>query len=81
MDQLVSSAQQDVAEMAANLTTKVTAMVQDIESTIAAADFTPDDYDPPRYQYAGNTSSETEAQSSRSQVSSGVQQQLFLPLR
>lgn len=65
---VVDSAQLQVAHMAANLTEAVSAMVNDIQLNIAAADFTPDDYNPPRYEYAGNASMESHTQTRRSQV-------------
>ena len=64
----VTAAEVQMAELSANITEKVTTMIQSIELAIENADFTPNDYNPPRYTYSDNISSESVSQNSRSEV-------------
>eukprot|EP01034_Spumella_vulgaris_P022699 gene22699-28850_t len=64
--EVVVEAKQSIASAADLLEVQLNEMVAAIETAIAQADFTPDDYNPPAYPAAGNYSTEREQQASSS---------------
>ena len=64
----VNSARQQIQTLAAEVTAEMLSMVSDVQAAIARADFTPGDYNPPRYSYSSNASTEATQQSARTEV-------------